>query len=117
MDAAANLFDRLPFAFRKAAEWSRREEEYVKRAGFVLMAVLAVHDKRSADARFLKFLPTIRREATDGRNFVKKAVNWALRQIGKRNLRLNKAAIEAAEQIQKLDTRSARRIAAGALRD
>jgi 3-methyladenine DNA glycosylase AlkD len=81
-----NLFDKTPFAYRKAVEWSRREEEeYVKRAGFALMAWLAVHDKKASDAKFLRFLPIIRRESTDERNFVRKAVNWALRQTGKRS--------------------------------
>jgi len=113
----SNLFDRTPVAHQKARAWSRREEEYVKRAGFVLMAALSVHDKAAADAAFLKFLPIIKRESTDERNFVKKAVNWALRQIGKRNRKLNAAAIRTAKDIQKLDSRSARWIAADALRE
>jgi len=112
-----NLFDKTPFAYGKAWEWSRREEEFVKRAGFVLMAVLAVHDKKAGDGQFLKFLPRIKRESRDERNFVKKAVNWALRQIGKRNLGLNRAAIQAAKEIQQTDSRSARWIAADALRE
>ncbi len=82
----SNLFDKTKFAYPKAIKWSKRNEEFVKRAGFVLMAALAVHDKEASDKEFLKFLPIIKREATDERNFVKKAVNWALRQIGKRNL-------------------------------
>ena len=112
-----NLFDKTPFAYHKAVEWSGREEEYVKRAAFALMAWLAVHDKKAADAKFLGFLPIISRESTDERNFVKKAVNWALRQIGKRNPLLNEAAIKTAQQIQKLDSRSARWTAADALRE
>lgn len=112
-----NLLVELPIAHRKAAEWSRREEEFVKRAGFVLMAVLAVHDKESADDRFKKFLPLIKKGATDERNFVKKAVNWALRQIGKRNIRLNRAASTTARAIQKTDSRSAKWVAADALRE
>jgi 3-methyladenine DNA glycosylase AlkD len=111
------LFDKTPFAYRKALAWSRRQEEFVKRAGFSLMAVLAVHDKAAGDAKFLKFLPVIKRESDDDRNFVKKAVNWALRQIGKRNLRLNQAAVAAAEEIRAIDSRSARWIAADALRE
>jgi 3-methyladenine DNA glycosylase AlkD len=111
------LFDKTPYAYQKAVEWSRRGEEYVKRAAFSLMAVLAVHDKQAADARFVKFLPVIKREARDERNFVKKAVNWALRQIGKRNLKLNRAAIRAAREIRRIDSRSARWIAADALRE
>ncbi len=112
-----NLFAETPYAHRKAVEWSRREEEYVKRAAFSLMAVLAVHDKQAADAKFLRFLPIIKREAVDERNFVKKAVNWALRQIGKRNLNLNRAAIRTAREIRQIDSRSARWIAADALRE
>ncbi len=111
------LFAETPYAHRKAVEWSHREGEYVKRAAFSLMAVLAVHDKQAADAKFLRFLPIIKREASDERNFVKKAVNWALRQIGKRSLALNKAAINAAEEIRQIDSRSARWIAADALRE
>jgi 3-methyladenine DNA glycosylase AlkD len=112
-----NLFDKTPFAVRKAHEWSHRPEEYVKRAGFVLMAELAVHDKKAADSIFLEFLPDIIRESVDGRNFVKKAVNWALRQIGKRNANLNLVAVKTAERIRKVDTRSAKWIANNALRE
>jgi len=112
-----NLFDKTGFAYRKAVEWSRRDEEFVKRAGFALMACLVVHDKKADDRQFERFLPIIEREATDDRNFVKKAVNWALRQIGKRNLRLNRKAIERAERIRALDSRAARWIAADALRE
>jgi len=112
-----NLFRKTAFAWRKAVEWSAREEEYVKRAGFVLMASLAAGDKTSADALFLEFLPIILREATDCRNIVKKAVNWALRQIGKRSQMLNAAAIQTALQLQQMDSRAARWIAADALRE
>jgi len=113
----SNLIDKTKFAFEKAVEWSRSDEEFVKRAGFVLMATLAVHEKKAKDEEFLKFLPLIKRESVDKRNFVKKAVNWALRQIGKRNLRLNKAAVETAKEIQKLDSNSAKWIASDALRE
>lgn len=113
----SNLFDKTEFAYRKAIEWSMREEEFVKRAGFVLMAVLAVHDKEAKDEEFLRFLPIIKRESTDDRNFVKKAVNWALRQIGKRNLHLNKGAIETAKEIQKMESRSSKWIASDAIRE
>jgi 3-methyladenine DNA glycosylase AlkD len=99
-DAACGcLFDKTPYAWAKAVEWSARREEYVKRAGFVLMAALAVHDKKTPDDRFEPFLPLIARHATDERNFVKKAVNWALRNIGKRNRALNRAAIACAEKL------------------
>jgi len=112
-----NLWDKTPYAYRKAREWSRRPEEFVKRASFSLMAALAVHDKAASDDAFIKFLPIIKRESFDERNFVKKAVNWALRQIGKRNRNLNRHAIEVAREIQTLDSKSARWIAADALRE
>ncbi len=112
-----HLFDRTPFAIAKARQWSARRDEFVKRAGFVLMASLAVHAKNLPDDTFLGFLPLIRRESTDDRNFVRKAVNWALRQIGKRNPRLRNAAIAEATTIAKLDSRPARWIAKDALRE
>jgi len=113
----SNLFDKTQFAYDKAAEWSSREEEFVKRAGFALMAALSVHDKKAHDDKFLRFLPLIERESSDERNYVMKAVNWALRQIGKRNLHLNRSAIAAAGDIHKLDSTAARWIAADALRE
>jgi 3-methyladenine DNA glycosylase AlkD len=112
-----NLFWRTPYAWPKAIEWSLRQEEFVKRAAFVLMAVLAVHDKKAADARFVDLLAIIERECEDPRNFVRKAVNWALRQIGKRNLELNREAVECAIKISKRDSKAARWIAADALRE
>jgi 3-methyladenine DNA glycosylase AlkD len=112
-----NLFVRTAYAHQKALQWSARKEEFVKRAGFVLMACLAVHDKKTPDRDFLKFMPAIRRESADNRNFVKKAVNWALRQIGKRNLNLNQKAIELAHQIKQTDSKSASWIASDALRE
>jgi len=112
-----NLFDRTPFAFNKAVGWSSREEEFVKRAGFALMAWAAVHRKDLPDERFEVFLPIIHAQATDDRNYVKKAVSWALRQIGKRSPTLNAHAIRTAEQIQRLDARAARWIANDALRE
>jgi len=113
----SNLFDRTPHAKRKAVEWSRREEEFVKRAGFVLMAQLAVHDKKAPDSLFEAYLIRVFQEALDERNYVRKAVNWALRSIGKRNPRLNSLAIRKAEEIQKIDSKSARWIADDALRE
>jgi 3-methyladenine DNA glycosylase AlkD len=112
-----NLFEKTPFAYRKAVQWSSSDEEFIKRAGFVLMARLAVSDKKADDKQFEQFLPIIKREAHDNRNFVKKAVNWALRQIGKRNMSLNTKAIEAAREIQQMDARSARWVAADAIRE
>lgn len=111
------LFDRTPAAHQKAMEWAGRKEEFVKRAGFALMAALAVHDKEAPDSAFLKFLGPIEKESIDERNFVRKAVNWALRQIGKRNARLNRAALEAAGRISRIDSRSARWVAADAVRE
>jgi 3-methyladenine DNA glycosylase AlkD len=95
----SNLFDETVYAYPKAFEWAGREEEFVKRAGFVLMAMLAVHDKEADDSVFLEMLPVIEARADDGRNFVKKAINWALRQIGKRNRGLNAHAVEVAERL------------------
>lgn len=112
-----NLFDRTPFAYQKAVEWCARKEEFVKRAGFSLIACLAVHDKAADDQPFLSFLRLIENAAEDDRNFVKKAVNWALRQIGKRNTGLRKAAIKTAERIAKRSASSARWIARDALRE
>jgi len=112
-----NLFDRTPYARRKAAAWARKKPEYQRRAGFALMAALAWHDKEAKDQVFLGYLPVIARYAVDDRNFVKKAVNWALRNIGKRNRALNKAAIVCARRIAKQDSRAARWIAKDALRE
>jgi 3-methyladenine DNA glycosylase AlkD len=112
-----NLFRKTPHAWEKAIEWSARDEEFVKRAGFTLMAVLAVHDKSAGDVRFRALLPIVARESRDARNFVKKAVNWALRQIGKRNAALRADAIRTAEAIAKLDSPAARWIAKDALRE
>jgi 3-methyladenine DNA glycosylase AlkD len=112
-----NLFTKTGLAYRKADEWSESDEEFVKIAGLVLMACLAVYDKKADDKQFEVFLPIIRREASDNRNFVKKAVNWALRQIGKRNANLNRKAIETAKEIQKMDSRSAKWIASDAIRE
>lgn len=116
-DACAFLFDRTEFAEERAHALSTRKAEFVKRAGFSLMAGMAIHRKELPDEVFLRFLPVIRREAMDERNFVRKAVNWALRGIGKRNPRLRRAAIAEAKRILKLDTKSARWIARDALRE
>ncbi|NOT49610.1 MAG: DNA alkylation repair protein [Acidobacteria bacterium] len=112
-----HLFCRTAPAYEKAFEWSERDEEFIKRAGIVLMAWLAVHDKKADDEKIAEFLPILEKQSNDERNFVKKAVNWALRQIGKRNLALNKLAIEAAERIKLQNTKSARWIASDALRE
>lgn len=115
--ACLHLFDRTPWAYAKALEWSKNKKEYVRRAGFVLIAVIAVHDKQRSDKDFLKFFPLIERMAGDERNFVRKAVNWALRQIGKRNKNLNKAAVVLAKKILKQDSGSAKWIAKDAIRE
>src|SRR5712691_946706 len=112
-----NLFDKTPYAYQKAKEWCQREKEFVRRAGFVMMAELAVHDKRAQDEAFVQFFPLIKRYADDERNFVKKAVNWALRQIGKRNSRLRALALECAYEIQAMDSRTARWVARDALKE
>ena len=112
-----NLFEKTPLAEKKIYEWSVREEEFVKRASYALIACLAWHDKEASDEAFTQYFPVIVDGATDERNFVKKAVNWALRNIGKRNQALNKEAIEVAKEIQGIDSKSARWIASNAIRE
>lgn len=116
-DQVCFVFDRASFAFQVAREWAQREEEFVRRAGFALMAGLAVHHKTAKNLDFLLFLPIIKEYSTDERNFVKKAVNWALRQIGKRNLALNKEALKTAKEIEKIDSKAAKWIAHDAIRE
>ena len=113
----SNLFDQTPYAIDKSMKWSSSKKEFVKRAGFVMMAALSVHAKDLPDKTFLSFFPVIVKESDDERNFVKKAVNWAIRQIGKRNLKLNKASITLAKKIKEKDSKSARWIASDALRE
>jgi 3-methyladenine DNA glycosylase AlkD len=115
--ACSYLFCRTPYAYEKAVEWATRKQEFEKRAAFSLMAYLAVHDKKAPDEKIAAFLPLIEKHSDDDRNFVKKAVNWALRQIGKRSRALNKLAIETAERIKNQGTHSARWIASDALRE
>jgi 3-methyladenine DNA glycosylase AlkD len=112
-----HLFRKTPFAHELAVTWSGRRQELVKRAGFTMMATLAVHDKAAPDAIFESYLERVAAAATDDRHNVKKGVNWALRQIGKRNPALRRAAIRKARQIRALDSRAARWIAADALRE
>jgi 3-methyladenine DNA glycosylase AlkD len=116
-NACGHLFDKTPFAYSKAIEWSKRKEEFVKRASFAIMAWSAVHDKKSDNKRFEEYLKIIKRESTDERNYVRKSVNWALRNIGKRNQSLNKKAIKTAEEIKKIDSKAARWIANDAIRE
>ena len=112
-----NLFEKVPIAWKKIIDWSEREEEFVKRAAFALIACLAWHNKKAEDKKFIELFPVIIQGATDERNLVKKAVNWALRNIGKRNLNLNKAVINTAKEIQRIDSKAARWIASDALRE
>jgi len=112
-----NLFEKTPLAWKKLSEWSRREEEFVKRAAYALIACLAWHDKRLPDKAFIDAFPIIRSGAVDDRNFVKKAVNWALRNIGKRNPNLNQAALALAEEIQRMDSKAAKWIGSDAVRE
>lgn len=112
-----NLFVYTSYAYKIANDWVKREEELTKRAGFVLIAVSAVHDKKASDKDFEKLLKLVIDGSCDNRNFVKKAVNWALRQIGKRNLKLNKVAIETCNIIQAFESKSAKWIASNALRE
>ena len=115
--ACCYLYARAAPAWAKVNQWSRRRAEFEKRAAFSLAAYLSYKDMTTADARFERFLRVIKREAWDERNFVRKAVNWALRNIGKRNLRLNRSAIITAERIRRQGSRAARWIAADALRE
>ena len=115
--ACTSLFDLTPLAWEKIIQWSKHEKEFVKRGAFSLIAGLAVHDKNANDKMFEKLFPIIIRESNDNRNYVKKAVNWALRNIGKRNKVLNKKAIETAKNILKIDSKTARWIANDAIRE
>ena len=112
-----NLFQKTRFAWEKVVEWSTREEEFVKRAAYTLIACLTFYDKQADDQQFIDTFPLIKAGATDPRNFVKKAVNWALRNIGKRNVVLNRAAIEAANDLLTLEDKTANWIARDTLRE
>jgi 3-methyladenine DNA glycosylase AlkD len=115
--ACFTLFDRSPHAWKKIAPWIKRRDEFQKRAGFVLIASLAAHDKVATDAAFLKFLPMIEKGAGDERNFVKKGVSWALRGIGHRNHRLHAASIALARRLAQSEDRTKRWIGKDVLRD
>jgi len=112
-----NLFEKTPLAWRKILDWSQREEEFTRRTAFALLACLAWHKKEAEDEEFIKLFPMIKRGAMDERDLVKKAVSWALRNIGKRNLNLNKAAIKAAKEIRQIDSKAARWIASDAIKE
>jgi len=111
------VLDKTKFAYKKVFEFSERKEEFVKRTAFTLIACLSVHDKKMKDENFIKFFPLIKKASTDERNFVKKAVNWALRQIGKRNKNLNNKAIKLAKEIQMIKYKSAKWVANDAIRE
>src|SRR3990167_7037704 len=117
VDQVSELIAKSPFVIKKIKDWSKRKEEFVKRTAFALIAEIAWHDKTLSDKDFEQFFSLIKKAATDERNFVKKAVNWALRNIGKRNRALNKRAIGIAREIQKIDNKVAHWIATDALRE
>ena len=115
--ACTSLFDVTPYSWKKIYEWAEHEEEFVKRAAFSIIAGLAVHNKETSDDKFEELFPLIKKHSVDERNYVKKAVNWALRNIGKRNISLNKKAIKIAKEINRIDTKSAKWIASDAIRE
>lgn len=115
--ACLSLFDKSPLAWQKIPEWAEREEEFVKRAAFALVAGLAWHDKQAVDQSFVDLFPILMKGADDDRNYVKKAVSWAIRNIGKRNRKLNRAAVKLAKDIQRRDSKAARWVAADAIRE
>lgn len=112
-----NLFEKSSLAWKKIIDWSKRDEEYVKRTAYALIACLAWHNKSEADNTFIELFPVIKQGATDERNYVKKAVSWALRNIGKRNKNLNRAVVEVAKEIRQMDSKTARWIASGAIKE
>ena len=112
-----NLFDKTPYAWKKIIDWSKRDEEFVKRTAFSLLACLAWHDKKADDNKFIEYFPIIKRNSTDERNYVKKAVSWSLRHIGKRNLNLHKKALKLANEIKQIDSKTAKWIGSDAIKD
>lgn len=112
-----NLFEKTPLAWKKIRDWTERDEEFVKRTAYALLACLVWHDKTADYGTFIALFSVIARCATDERNYVKKAVNWALRNVGKRNLNLNEAAVEVAREIQQTGSKTARWIASDAIRE
>jgi 3-methyladenine DNA glycosylase AlkD len=112
-----HLFDRTPHAWRKVEQWSKRRDEFVKRAAFALLAALALHDKRAADASFFETLPLIERAADDERNFVKKGVSWALRGIGSRNATLHASALTLAQRLAESPNAAARWVGKDTIKD
>ncbi len=115
--ACTSLFDKNSLSWKKVFEWAERDEEFVKRGAFSLIAGLSVHDKKASNVKFEQFFPLIKKHSIDDRNYVKKAVNWALRNIGKRNLILNKLTIKLSQEILKIDSKSAKWIASDAMKE
>lgn len=115
--ACGNLFWKTPYAYSKSAEWCQRPEEFVKRAGFVLMTELVIHDKKASDEQIIDFFPYLEQEAYDERNFVKKAISWMIRQTGKRNLDLHQEALALARRLSKQDNRPARWISRDVMKE
>ncbi|MEA3440397.1 MAG: DNA alkylation repair protein [Chloroflexota bacterium] len=112
-----NLFDKTPYAWLKLSEWSTRKPEYEKRAAYALIAVLAVHDKGARDEQFSELLPLIKAGADDGRNYVKKAVSWALRNIGKRSPQLRGEVLDFLPELEAMQNKTASWIARDTFRD
>jgi len=111
------LFSRVPGAFETAVRWSRNRREFIKRAGYAMMAYLTIRQKEAENTKFIRLFPHLQRGSVDGRNYVKKSVNWAIRQIGKKNANLNRAAIRFAKKLHSMNVPSARWIASDALRE
>jgi 3-methyladenine DNA glycosylase AlkD len=112
-----NLFEKTPIAWEKIHAWSDREGEFVKRAAYALIACLAWHDKMASDEQFVRLMPVIKAGSSDPRNYVKKAVSWALRNTGKRNPHLRRTALRVAEDLRAMDSKPAKWIAADTVRD
>lgn len=111
------LYSKTPYAVDKAIEWSAHKDEFIKRAGFAIMAAYVLADKKADNPTYEQFFPIMIREASDERIYVKKAINWALRNIGKRNPDLQQTAIKTAKEILKIDNKAAQWIAKDALRE
>ncbi|HUU79512.1 MAG TPA: DNA alkylation repair protein [candidate division Zixibacteria bacterium] len=112
-----NLFVKTKFAYTKSLEWVRRDDEYIRRSGFVLMAILSYRDKKTDDSKFLSFLPICKKYSTDQRNIVKKAISWSLRRIGARNLFLNKEVLKLTDELMMIESSSAKWIAKDVAKD
>jgi len=115
--ACFKLFDQSPHAWKMAGRWVTRKDEFQKRAGFVLIACLAQHDKAAKDAAFAKFFPMIEKGASDDRNFVKKGASWALRGLGHRSKAMHATAVKTATKLSKSEDATERWVGKDALRD